>query len=74
MKKHHATRLSEVSKMIENKPLTPYEMSLIHFGEDLDGMNTLLALSEILSHLIYLENQGKIKRIEKNELLYFLKN
>ena len=73
MKKHHDTRLSEVAKMIEKKPLTPYEISLIHFGDDLDGMNTLLALSEILSHLIYLENQGKVKRIEKNNKYYFLK-
>ena len=73
MKKHHETRLSEVSKMIENKALTPYQISNIHFGEDLDGMNTLLALSEILSHLIYLENQGKVKRIEKNNKYYFLK-
>jgi hypothetical protein len=59
--------------MIENNPLTPYRISQIHFGDDLDGMNTLLALSEILSHLIYLENQGKIKRIEKNNQYYFLK-
>ena len=73
MKKHHDTRLSEVSKMIENKPLTPYKISQIHFGEDLDGLNTLLALSEILSHLIYLENQNEIKRIEKNEKIYFIK-
>ncbi len=73
MKKHHDTRLSEVSKMIENKPLTPYRISQIHFGKDLDGLNTLLALSEILSHLIYLENQGKIKRIEKNNMIYFMK-
>ena len=73
MKKHHETRLSEVLKMIENKPLTPYRISQLHFGDDLDGLNTLLALSEILSHLIYLENQGKIKRIEKNNVFYFLK-
>jgi glyoxylase-like metal-dependent hydrolase (beta-lactamase superfamily II) len=74
MKRHHDTRLSEVAKMIEKKPLTPYQISQIHFGNDLDGMNTLLALSEILSHLIYLENQGKIKRIERNNVYYFLKN
>jgi len=74
MKKHHEIRLSEVSKMIEHKPLTPYEISLLHFGDDLDGLNSLLALSEILSHLIYLENQGKIKRIEKNNKFYFLKS
>ncbi|MFW9825668.1 MAG: MBL fold metallo-hydrolase [Candidatus Thorarchaeota archaeon] len=73
MKKHHDARLFEISKAIENKPLTPYEISLIHFGKDLDGMNTLLALSEILSHLIYLEIQGKVKRIEQNNKYYFLK-
>jgi len=73
MKKHHETRLSEVSKMIEHKPLTPYEISLIHFGDDLDGLNTLLALSEILSHLVYLENQGKVKRFEENNKFYFIK-
>ncbi|MBY8990846.1 MAG: MBL fold metallo-hydrolase [Candidatus Lokiarchaeota archaeon] len=73
MKQHHDNRLSEVSKVIENNALTPYRISQIHFGEDLDGLNTLLALSEVLSHLIYLENQGKIKRIEKNNKLYFLK-
>ena len=74
MKQHHDNRLSEVSKMIENKALTPHEISQIHFGDDLDGMNTLLALSEVLSHLIYLEYQGKIKRIEKDSKLYFLKS
>ena len=73
MKQHHDNRLSEVSKVIENKALTPYRISQIHFGEDLDGLNTLLALSEVLSHLIYLENLGKIKRIEKNNKLYFIK-
>ena len=73
MKKHHDNRLFEVAKMIENNALTPYRISQIHFGEDLDGMNTLLALSEVLSHLIYLEYQGKIKRIEKNNKLYFVK-
>ncbi|MHA1991453.1 MAG: MBL fold metallo-hydrolase [Candidatus Hodarchaeales archaeon] len=73
MKKHHDTRLSEVTKVIENKALTPYNISQIHFGNDLDGMNTMLALSEVLSHLIYLEEQGRIKRIEKENKLYFLK-
>ncbi len=73
MKKHHDTRLAEVTKVIENTALTPYKISQIHFGDDLDGMNTMLALSEVLSHLIYLEEQGKIKRFEKDNRLYFIK-
>ena len=74
MKQHHENRLYEVSKVIENNAKTPYEISQIHFGDDLDGMNTLLALSEVLSHLIYLEYQGRIKRIEKDNKLYFMKS
>ncbi|MFX1454986.1 MAG: MBL fold metallo-hydrolase [Promethearchaeota archaeon] len=73
MKKHHDTRLSEVTKVIENTALTPYEISQIHFGDDLDGMNTMLAISEVLSHLIYLEVKGIIKRFEKDNKIYFIK-
>jgi hypothetical protein len=73
MKKHHDTRLSEVTKVIEKTALTPHKISQIHFGNDLDGMNTMLALSEVLSHLIYLEEKGIIKRFEKDNKLYFIK-
>ncbi len=73
MKAHHQSRLIEISRLIENNPLTPYEISQIHFGDELDEINTFLGLGEILSHLIYLENQDKVKRIEKNNRIYFLK-
>ncbi|TFG25937.1 MAG: MBL fold metallo-hydrolase [Promethearchaeota archaeon] len=71
IKKHHKQRLYEVLKTIEKKPLTPYEISQIHFGLDLDEMNSYLALSEVLSHLIYLENEGKVIKFEKNGMLYY---
>ena len=35
-------------------------------------INTFLAISEIISHLIYLEHQGKIERIEKNGKFLFV--
>lgn len=73
IKEHHKNRLLEISKLIEKKPLTPYGISQIHFGEDLSEMNTFLALSEVLSHLNYLENQNKIRRFEKSNKIYFLK-
>ena len=72
IKIHHQTRFNEIRKMIENKPLTPYKISQIHFGTDLDDMNKYLALNEVLSHLIYLEHQGKVKRIKKDGKNLFL--
>ncbi|MFW9866741.1 MAG: MBL fold metallo-hydrolase [Candidatus Thorarchaeota archaeon] len=73
IKKHHANRLIEIAKAIEDTPKTPFKISQIHFGENLSEINTFLALSEVLSHLIYLEQQNKVKRIEKKGLIYFLK-
>ena len=65
IKKHHDNRLAEISKMIENNPMSPRQISLKHFGE-LDQMNSYLGLSEVLGHLIYLERQDKVKRTEKD--------
>jgi hypothetical protein len=72
IKKHHDNRLYEISNVIKNNPLTPFRISQIHFGEDLSDINMLLGISEVISHLIYLESQGKVKRIEKNGKIYFL--
>jgi hypothetical protein len=35
-------------------------------------MNSFLALSEVLGHLIYLENKNKVKRIEKDDKILFM--
>jgi glyoxylase-like metal-dependent hydrolase (beta-lactamase superfamily II) len=69
---HHDRRLREISNVIKEKPLTPYKISLLHFGDDLDEMNSFLALSEVMGHLIYLEKQHKVKRIEKNNKILFV--
>jgi len=68
---HHEKRLNEISSLIEGYPMTPYEISKIHFGNNLDDINSYLALSEVLGHLIYLENKKKIERIEKDQKIYF---
>jgi len=72
IKAHHEARLQEISDMIEDNPMTPFKISQIHFGEDLDEMNMYLALNEVLSHLIYLEHQNKVKRkeVDGNFLFY----
>ena len=73
IKKHHENRLAEIANTIQNTPKTPFKISQLHFGENLSEINTFLALSEVLSHLIYLEHQNKIKRIEKNNKIFFIK-
>jgi len=71
IKKHHQRRFQEISKLIKNNPLTPFEISQIHFGNNLDNMNKYLAINEILSHLIYLEQENKVNRICKNGKILF---
>jgi glyoxylase-like metal-dependent hydrolase (beta-lactamase superfamily II) len=72
IKEHHRKRLQDISELIKENPLTAYRISQIHFGEDLDEMNSYMALSEVLSHLFYLEADGKVNKIEKNgKLLYY---
>ena len=72
IKKHHDNRLYEISNVIKNNPLTPFRVSQIHFGEKLSDINTLLGISEVISHLIYLEVQGKVQRFEKNGVIHFV--
>ncbi|MFX0035526.1 MAG: MBL fold metallo-hydrolase [Candidatus Hermodarchaeota archaeon] len=72
IKEHHKKRLAEISSVIKNNPLTAYKISQIHFGEDLDEINSYMALSEVLGHLLYLQAQDKVKLIEKNgKFLYY---
>lgn len=72
IKKHHENRLQEISNVVKNNPLTPFEISKIHFGNDLDEINSYMAMSEVLGHLIYLDYQKKVNKIEKNgKILFF---
>jgi len=72
IKEHHQNRLNEISSLIKDNPMTAYRISQIHFGEDLDEMNSYMALSEVLGHLLYLEAEEKVNKIEKNgKVLYF---
>ena len=72
IKEHHKNRLEDISSLIKDNPMTAYRISQIHFGEDLDEMNSYMALSEVLGHLFYLEADDKVHTIEKNgKLLYY---
>lgn len=71
IKEHHTKRLNDISNVIKNNPLTPRKISQIHFGEDLDEINSYMALSEVLGHLLYLEALGKIEKLEKDGKYYY---
>ncbi|MBD3255635.1 MAG: MBL fold metallo-hydrolase [Candidatus Lokiarchaeota archaeon] len=71
IKEHHSQRLKQISNLIRNNPMTPLQIAMIHFGEDLDEMNSYLALSEVVAHLIYMEDQGKVERVEKDGKFFF---
>ncbi|MFX1457222.1 MAG: MBL fold metallo-hydrolase [Promethearchaeota archaeon] len=72
IKNHHQNRLYDISRIILNNPSTPLEIAFSHFGDDLDQMNKVLAISETLVHLDYLELQNKVfKKLEDNILLYW---
>ena len=72
IKEHHKKRLAEISSVIKDNPMTAYKVSQIHFGVDLDEINSYMALSEVLGHLLYLQAQDQVKIIEKNgKFLYY---
>ncbi|MHA2325763.1 MAG: MBL fold metallo-hydrolase, partial [Promethearchaeota archaeon] len=71
IKNHHQNRLYEISKIVKNNPLPPLQIALQHFGKDLDQMNRILAISETLVHLDYLEIQNKVHKTEKNGTLLY---
>ena len=71
IKNHHQNRLYEISKIIQNNPITPLQIALHHFGDDLDQMNQILAISETLVHLDYLEFLNKVHKTEKDGILLY---
>jgi len=71
IKAHHKNRLREILDLIKEKPLSPFQISQLHFGTDLDEINSYMALSEVLGHLLYLEDLGRIKKIEKKGMILY---
>jgi glyoxylase-like metal-dependent hydrolase (beta-lactamase superfamily II) len=72
IKEHHNNRLKEILDLIKQNPLSPFEISQIHFGTDLDEINSYMALSEVLGHLLYLEDLGKVKKLENDGKVRYL--
>lgn len=70
IREHHKNRINEITNLISKDPRTPFEIAQKHFGP-LDDVNTFLAVSEVLGHLIYLEEKDLVERIERDGKIFF---
>jgi glyoxylase-like metal-dependent hydrolase (beta-lactamase superfamily II) len=59
---HHRRRLDETSAALNGRGLTPYEISLRLFGDDLSPTQRRFAVAETLSHLERLVREGRAAR------------
>jgi glyoxylase-like metal-dependent hydrolase (beta-lactamase superfamily II) len=56
---HHRRRLDETEQALNHQGLTPYEISLRLFGDDLSPTQRRFAVAETLSHLERLVREGR---------------
>jgi hypothetical protein len=67
---HHERRLAEVLKLLK-EPMTTYQIAQRMAWdagpfEQFDVCNKIFAIGEAYSHLLYLEEQVAVRRIEKD--------
>jgi glyoxylase-like metal-dependent hydrolase (beta-lactamase superfamily II) len=61
---HHRQRLAETRHALDNRGLTPFDISLNLFGDDLSPTQRRFAVAETLSHLERLVREGGAARSE----------
>jgi glyoxylase-like metal-dependent hydrolase (beta-lactamase superfamily II) len=62
LSEHHRRRLGETSAVLEGRGLSPYDISLRLFGDDLSPTQRRFAVAETLSHLERLVREGDAAR------------
>jgi glyoxylase-like metal-dependent hydrolase (beta-lactamase superfamily II) len=69
---HHAERLEEMRRQIEDRPKTPFEVSRKVFRYGLSVYEQCFALAETLAHLDHLADEGRAERVdgEPSRILY----
>jgi len=78
LKEHHELRVIEILSEIQGQELTAYQIaSRIHWDiefaswERFPLFQKLLAVSETLAHIKFLENQGQVKKNRRAEIAYY---
>ncbi|WP_309120326.1 MBL fold metallo-hydrolase [Paenibacillus sp.] len=67
---HHEERLRKMEALLTVR-MTGYELCRATFGDKLSVHQLRFALSETIAHLVYLENQGRVSRIEERGVASF---
>ncbi len=60
--RHHVERLAKMASMLHRRAMTGYELCCELFGRTLSVHQLRFALSETIAHLVYLEEEGTIRR------------
>jgi glyoxylase-like metal-dependent hydrolase (beta-lactamase superfamily II) len=68
---HHRERLDQTSALLERDGLTPYEISLRLFGDNLSPTQRRFAVAETLSHLERLVREGRAARAGDGHLVTY---
>ena len=69
---HHERRLERLAEGCE-RPITAFEALPLLFKRKLDDHQLMFAMGEAIAHLHYLEQSGRVRRIEDSGVRRFLK-
>lgn len=67
---HHHERLAVMVEHLR-QPMTAYELCRTVFGYRLTTHQLRFALAETIAHLVYLEDEGRIKRSERDGIIVY---
>lgn len=70
---HHRERLDKVLTWVGTKS-TGYEVCKLMFGKDLSVHQLRFAMAETLAHLVYLEGENKLYKVEFENIIYWYPN
>ena len=70
LKTHHELRLDEIWQACKS-PCSAHDLFPVLFSRKLDAQQTSFALGETLAHLHYLEQQGRVQRLEQASITRF---
>jgi glyoxylase-like metal-dependent hydrolase (beta-lactamase superfamily II) len=70
---HHQERLEQMLRMLaaSTEPVHAYDLALQYFGKSLTIHTLRFAIAETLAHLIYLEQEDRVKREERLGMIFF---
>jgi len=70
---HHAARCADLVAACRSAPRSAGELLTVLFGRPIDDPHqTMFAMGEAIAHLIYLEKQQQLQRIEENEIIRYV--